>query len=270
MSETQQQPKPRVFEALIEVQRNIDGITKDRRNKDQGFSFRGIDDVYNMLHDVLAKAGLITIPRVLERIDGERATNKGGTMLHVKLKVEYDFLAADGSRCTVGPVWGEALDTSDKASNKALAFAHKYAMMQTFTIPTEDTRETAEDRDADTRTTETTGPVRQQQGGAQGQGQTVPVHQIVLQKFAEIGIGRSHLEKRWGKRVEDFSDDDVQKARELYREICDHPHQRSAHFDPPFATAEQKPQQALPPPQRPASNAGSRLNNRGGAGGGGQ
>src|SRR5690606_33179119 len=149
-------------------------------------------------------------------------TAKGGSMLHVKLKVEYDFLAADGSRCTVGPVWGEALDTSDKASNKALAFAHKYAMMQTFTIPTEDTRETLEEREGDARTHETTGPTQRAPATREGQGQQAPTHQIVLQKFGEIGIGRQHLEKRWGKRVEEFTEQDYDQARQLYREICEH------------------------------------------------
>ncbi len=33
---------------------------------------------------------------------------------------------------------GEALDYSDKAINKALAFAHKYAIIQMFHIPTEE------------------------------------------------------------------------------------------------------------------------------------
>jgi len=253
---------PMVFAALIQVQRGIYGITKDRNNKDQGFKFRGIDDVYNMLHDVLAAAGLVTIPRVLERIDGERATRNGGSMAHVKLKVEYDFMAADGSVKTVGPVWGEALDTSDKASNKALAFAHKYAMMQTFTIPTEDTRETAEERDGDARTTETTGPA---QRGAQGEGQQAPTAQIVLQKFGEIGIGRAHLEKRWKKKVEEFTPADFDTARALYREILEHPHQRAQHFEPPFlagAAPAEQPQPQQQQHQRAPSTA-SRLNSRG-------
>lgn len=252
--------EPKIFKALADVNRKLEGITKDRVNTDQKFRFRGIDDVYNMLHPLLAAAGLITPPIVLDRIDGERATRNGGSMAHVKLKVRYKFIAEDGSSLTVGPVWGEALDTSDKASNKALAFAQKYIMLQTFTIPTEDTRETLEEREGDQRSTETTGPMRGESAstGQQGSGQSAPPHVIMLQKFSAIGIGRSHLEKRWGKRVEEFAEKDLDDAREIYRQICEQPHQRAQLFEPPFG-------QPQAPQQRPAASPGQRLNQRGGA-----
>jgi hypothetical protein len=80
----------------------------------------------------------MTIPRVLDR-QAEIYTNKNGTrMIHVVLSVEYDFVALDGSKFTAGPIYSEGNDSADKATNKALSVAHKYALIQCFAIATED------------------------------------------------------------------------------------------------------------------------------------
>jgi hypothetical protein len=55
--------------------------------------------------------------------------------------MEYDFFAEDGSKVTVGPIPAEGLDSGDKATNKALSAALKYALIQTFSVPTEDMAE---------------------------------------------------------------------------------------------------------------------------------
>ena len=110
--------------------------------------FRGIDQAYNAIHPLLAKHNIFTVPRVLEVISRqERQTRSGGILSFTLLSVEYDFVSgADGSRVTVGPIIGEGMDSGDKGCNKALAVAHKYALFQTFVIPTEKT----DDPDADT------------------------------------------------------------------------------------------------------------------------
>lgn len=142
MSETTTEAKPqKIFEALAGAMRDVEAVGKDRVNDQQHYKFRGIDDVYNVVHAALSKHGIVTPLRVLSREVAERQTKAGGMQLHVTLKVEYDFVASDGSKLTVGPLWSEALDTSDKATNKAMAFAHKYALLQTFCIPTEDVSE---------------------------------------------------------------------------------------------------------------------------------
>lgn len=103
----------------------------------QGFQFRGIDDVYNMINPVMAQHQVITVPRVQSMEREERQTKSGGTLIYSMLTVEYDFVCGeDGSKITVGPVIGEAMDSGDKSCNKALAMAHKYILLQTFMIPT--------------------------------------------------------------------------------------------------------------------------------------
>lgn len=130
-----------IYEAMALAMADVEAVSKSRKNEQQGFKFRGIDDVYNVVHSALADHGIVTPPRVLERVVAERQTKSGSVQLHVTIKVEYDFTARDGSKMTVGPIYAEALDTSDKATNKALSFAHKYTLLQTFCIPTEDIAE---------------------------------------------------------------------------------------------------------------------------------
>ena len=113
------------------------GIAKGRENKAQGYAFRGIDDVFNLLAPMLAKHKLVVIPRVLSRDCVERTTAKGGVLFYVTVAAEFDFVSAlDGSTHTAR-TFGEAMDSGDKATNKAMSAAYKYAAFQTFCIPTE-------------------------------------------------------------------------------------------------------------------------------------
>ena len=139
-----------VYQAIAAVAAKMSsvGIGKDRRNQQQGYNFRGIDDVYNALGPVMAGAGLVILPRVLSREVVERQTAKGGALFYVTVEVEFDFVAAaDGSKHTV-KTFGEAMDSADKATNKAMSAAYKYAALQAFCIPTEG------DHDADAMTHE--------------------------------------------------------------------------------------------------------------------
>lgn len=130
---------PKIYAAIARVMAAIGktGIAKDRNNQGQGFKFRGIDDVYNALSPLLASNGVCILPRVLRRSVTEKTTKSGGALFYVVLDVEFDFVCSeDGSKHTVAVV-GEAMDSGDKASNKAMSAAYKYACMQTFCIPTE-------------------------------------------------------------------------------------------------------------------------------------
>ena len=139
-----------VYKAIAAVQGEMarEGIGKDRRNSQQGYNFRGIDDVFNALSPLLSKHGLCILPRCIERTQVERTSAKGGALFYTTVDVEFDFVAAeDGSTHTIR-VPGEAMDSADKSTNKAMSAAYKYAAMQAFCIPTEG------DNDADATTHE--------------------------------------------------------------------------------------------------------------------
>lgn len=139
-----------VYKAINRVQSALakSGISKDRKNQQQGYSFRGIDDVFNALSPLLAEHGLCILPRMLSRTCEERQSSKGGMLFYVTVDAEFDFVSAeDGSKHTV-KTYGEAMDSGDKATNKAMSAAYKYAAFQAFAIPTEG------DNDADSVTHE--------------------------------------------------------------------------------------------------------------------
>jgi hypothetical protein len=137
----------KVYEKIAAVTAELSkvGISKDSKNQSQGYAFRGIDQVYGALSPLLSKHGLCILPRVTDRQVIERQNKSGTALFYVTLTVEFDFVAAeDGSKHTVVTI-GEAMDSGDKASNKAMSAAYKYAAFQAFCIPTE-----ADDADAHT------------------------------------------------------------------------------------------------------------------------
>lgn len=138
----------KVYAAIAAVQGEIAkvGISKGRKNQQQGYSFRGIDDVYGALASLLSKNGLCILPRALSRECVERQTAKGSAIFYVTVEVEFDFVSVEDGSCHVVKTYGEAMDSADKATNKAMSAAYKYACLQAFCIPTEG------DNDADSTT----------------------------------------------------------------------------------------------------------------------
>lgn len=124
------------------------GIAKNNKNAQQGYRFRGIDDIYNTLASLLASNKIIIIPCVVDRQQTERATARGGSLFFTAVTVNYNIVSAiDGSNFTAQIV-GEAMDAADKSTNKAMSAAYKYLCLQLFCIPTEG------DNDADATTPE--------------------------------------------------------------------------------------------------------------------
>lgn len=139
---------PAVYAKIAAVQADMakHGISKDRENSFDRYRFRGIDDVYNALSPILAKHGLNILPRIIERVCQERTSKKGEPMFYVTVTAEFDLIAAeDGSVHTIR-TYGEAMDRADKATNKAMSAAYKYAAFMAFAIPTDG------DNDADAST----------------------------------------------------------------------------------------------------------------------
>lgn len=130
----------KVFKAIEGVMADLSkiGISKDKTNQQQGFKYRGVDDVMNELSALLPKHGLLILPRVTKREFVERVSAKGNPLFYTTLEIEYDFVSTeDGSKHTVGPMIGEAMDSADKSANKAMAIGYKYVCFQAFCIPTE-------------------------------------------------------------------------------------------------------------------------------------
>lgn len=128
---------PEIYAKINAIMREIPAIGKDKQNKQQGFAYRGIDDVMNALFPLLSNHGVFVVPEVLSTTRTERQTKSGGNIAFTVSTVKYTFYATDGSSVSAITT-GEGMDSADKSTNKAMASAMKYAFFQTFCIPTEE------------------------------------------------------------------------------------------------------------------------------------
>ena len=126
-----------IYESISKALTDVGAIGKTKWNDQQKFKFRGIDDVMNSLHPVLEKNKIFVVPEVLEQIREDRVSGKGNPLIYSICKIKYTFYAEDGSSITA-VVIGEGMDSGDKATNKAMSIAFKYALFQIFCIPTEE------------------------------------------------------------------------------------------------------------------------------------
>lgn len=138
MAESKTAP-PAIYAALVAVGAELAkvGIAKDRQNEAQRFFFRGIDQVMNVVSPILGKNHVLFLIHYYDYPDVDRVTGKGTTLIYAKVRGEFTFMSAlDGSSVSV-TTFGVAMDSGDKATNKAMSAALKYALLQTFLIPTE-------------------------------------------------------------------------------------------------------------------------------------
>ena len=127
-----------IFQIFAAAKKEVRAVGKDQRNLQQNFNFRGVDAVVNAAAPALDKYGVITTP-MLDEIDyatvevGQKRT----PMAHVRVKVTYRFLGPAGDHFDA-LVPGEAMDSGDKATAKAMSVAYRIALIQALNLPTSD------------------------------------------------------------------------------------------------------------------------------------
>jgi hypothetical protein len=131
------QNSPKIYSAIADIISEIGAVAKSRRNQQQGFNYRGVDDVMNALQPMLAKRRVFIVPQIIEHTREDRQSAKGSALIYSICTIKYTFYAEDGSSIEAVVV-GEGMDSGDKATNKAMAIAFKYACFQVFCIPTEE------------------------------------------------------------------------------------------------------------------------------------
>lgn len=126
----------KIYGAICDIMKDIGSIGKDKSNQQQGYKFRGVDDVYNALQPVLVKHRVFPVPIIIEERREDRTSSKGNALIYTILKMKYRLYADDGSFVEAETI-GEGMDSGDKSANKAMSVAYKYAMFQLLCIPTE-------------------------------------------------------------------------------------------------------------------------------------
>lgn len=141
---TTEQKAGKIFSQISKVMADIKSIGKDQTNSHQKYKFRGIDDMYNSIYPALVKHGVFCCPQIQKAESFEIDCGEGKVAFRVLLTIAHKFYAEDGSFIEVITL-GEGIDRSDKASNKAMSAAMKYAFIELFSIPTEDIEDSDKD-----------------------------------------------------------------------------------------------------------------------------
>lgn len=186
-----------IYEAITQTMADIGAVGKNDQNSFDKYKYRGIDAVMNALSPAMVKNGIFVVPEVLDHKQEERTSRKGELMIYTVVTVRYTFYAADGTNVRAVVV-GEAMDRSDKSTNKAMSAAFKYACFQTFCIPTE------EMKDADAES-----PMVQPKTDAERAQAAYPPREQMESQIAKA-VSAEHLQKwlaMWGvKAIADATD----------------------------------------------------------------
>ena len=129
--------KGKIYGKMADILRDVGAIAKTQKNP-QGWSFRGIDDVYNNLNPIMGKHGVFVTPRIKEKHTEKRPTKNqyGKEVLAFVVENHYvfTFYADDGS-CVQSEALGMSIDYSDKGYSQAESAAYRDAMIKVFMIP---------------------------------------------------------------------------------------------------------------------------------------
>jgi len=123
---------------LNAVMQEVTAVAKKEKNQQQNFNFRGIDAVVNAVGPALRQHGVIVTPNVIDYEYGTVEVGQKRTpMAHVRVKVRYEFFGIEGDSISATVV-GEAMDSGDKATAKAMSVAFRIALLQSLALPTDE------------------------------------------------------------------------------------------------------------------------------------
>lgn len=128
---------PTIHTALANVKKAVGNVSKSQRNQQQGFNFRGIDDVVNAASGPLNEFGVITVPELQSyTIETVEVGRNKTPMAHIMGLVDYVFFGPAGDKITAR-VLAESMDSGDKGTAKMMSVAYRTALLQVLNLPTD-------------------------------------------------------------------------------------------------------------------------------------
>lgn len=128
-----------VTQALAAVMAEVRGVGKDGFHDAPGakFKFRGIDAIVNAVGPAMRNHGVIVTPQLVDVTRRDVSTSGGKASRETCVIVKYIFTGPDGTTLeTIVP--GEAMDSADKGTAKAMSVAFRIALLQALCLPTDD------------------------------------------------------------------------------------------------------------------------------------
>lgn len=128
----------KVHEAIVKIREDVGAVRKDGRNTQQNFNFRGVDAVVNAISGAMSKHGVVVFPSKVDHRPGTKQLSGGKVATSVDVTVDYTFIGPEGDSF-IAQVPAESFDLGDKATAKAMSVAYRTCLLQTFTLPTDET-----------------------------------------------------------------------------------------------------------------------------------
>lgn len=127
--------------AWARVMADVQSITKADQRSDTGgrYSFRGVDRVVNAVGPALRRHGVLVLPTRMLAVDyRESRTTNNKVMQDVQVRVQWTVVGPMGDMLPPMESAGQATDTSDKGTAKALSVAQRVLFLTALHIPTQD------------------------------------------------------------------------------------------------------------------------------------
>lgn len=212
---------PTIAQAMSAVMGDVRAVGKDSVNQQQRFNFRGIDAVVNAVGPVLRRYRVIVTPNVTMYEHGTIEVGNNRTpMGHARVIVQYTFTGPAGDTIVCSAP-GEAMDSGDKATAKAMSVAFRTALLQALALPTDEIDPDAQTYERSASTNQSRGQQQKQplqggqrrdQGSPRGQHSTQTPQQAAVVTPTDV---RTQI-SRWANSV-GYPLDAIQPAfAELY------------------------------------------------------
>jgi len=125
-----------LVQKLAKIMGETKPFTKTGENRGMNFKFVEVNEILLDVAPLFAKYEVVIFPTKIEPTKIEfGTTSRGGVSTHVFLNVTWEV--TDGNTSLTVASFGEAIDTSDKASNKAQTAAEKQALQKLLLLANE-------------------------------------------------------------------------------------------------------------------------------------
>lgn len=124
---------------LCAIMGEIGAVEKSGRNTAQNYSYVKEADVSESVRKLLSKHGVFCLPSVEEVQEHEIESRSGSKGVFVRVRVKYTFINSENPEDKLEcQHFGDGSDYGDKGLYKALTGCHKYMMLRTFCLGSEE------------------------------------------------------------------------------------------------------------------------------------
>jgi ERF superfamily protein len=222
MEQTKPSQPVGILKRLLSVRQEIGAIEKNKKmdmGGGRGYTYRGIEDLYLAVQELLNKHGVVTVttvqPGTMNFSSFESTTKGGFTKLNTRCTAVVNvtfFDPEDGSSVTASGL-AEGVDDSDKAAGKATSYGMKNVYFHTFVVPTQD----PDDERPDTTQAKKTKKASEASAPANSNSDRVSHDEFKDARWVtelELATSLGELKDTWDRIPSDQRTADVIKAKE--------------------------------------------------------